>query len=162
MKLQKCVFIGLALIFMSSFVFPTASFACWGTGTYKIECCFVCCETDTDCANYLADPEGGAYNCRFNWYCIFDPRYCSEDVCSDPDAGCPLIRALNNDEKKIYTLRRFRDEVLSKTPVCREYIRLYYEWSPFIVQAMEEDEEFKQEVRELIEKLLPMIEAMGQ
>jgi hypothetical protein len=70
--------------------------------------------------------------------------------------------ALNDNEIKTDTLRRFRDEVLSKTPVGREYIRLYYQWSPVIVQAMEEDEEFKQEVKELIEQLLPMIEAMVQ
>jgi hypothetical protein len=160
MKLQKYVLIGLALISTSILAFPTASIACWATGTYKVECCFLCCETVDDCTNYLADPEGGAYNCRFNWYCVFNPQYCEEVVCDNPNAECPLINALNNDEKKIDTLRRFRDEVLSKTPVGQEYIRLYYEWSPVIVQAMEEDEEFKQEVRELIEQLLPMIEAM--
>ena len=93
---------------------------------------------------------------------MFYPIYCREVVCPDPDAECPLIRALNNDEKKIGTLRRFRDEVLSKTPVGREYIRLYYVWSPFIVRAMEEDEEFRQEVQKLIEQLLPVIEAMVQ
>jgi hypothetical protein len=70
--------------------------------------------------------------------------------------------ALNDNKIKTDTLRRFRDEVLSKTPIGQEYIRLYYQWSPFIVQAMEEDEEFKQEVKELIEQLLPMIEAMVQ
>ena len=162
MKMQKCVFIVLALIVMSSLVFTTSSFACWGTGTYKVECCFVCCETAADCTKYLADPEGSNYNCSFNWYCMFNPIYCQEVVCPDPDAECPLIRALNNDEKKLDTLRKFRDEVLSKTPAGREYIRLYYEWSPFIVQAMEEDEAFKQEVQALIEQLLPMIEAMVQ
>lgn len=163
MKLQKYIFIGLALIFTSCLAFPTASIACWGTGTYKVECCFVCCATDIDCTNYLTNPEGVNNNCAFNWYCVFYPGYClSENVCPDPDAECPLFPALNNDETKIDTLRRFRDEVLSKTPVGREYIRLYYEWSPFIVQAMEEDEDFRQEVRELIEQLLPMIEAIVQ
>jgi len=70
--------------------------------------------------------------------------------------------ALNDNEIKTDTLRRFRDEVLSTTPVGQEYIRLYYQWSPFIVQAMEEDAEFKEKVREFIEQLLPMIEAMVQ
>jgi len=70
--------------------------------------------------------------------------------------------ALNDNEIKTDTLRRFRDEVLSTTPVGQEYIRLYYQWSPLIVQAMEEDAEFKEKVREFIEQLLPMIEAMVQ
>ncbi len=66
--------------------------------------------------------------------------------------------ALNNDEQKIETLRRFRDEVLAKTPVGREYISLYYQWSPAVVQMMEEDEELKEEVEVLIEAILPLIE----
>ena len=69
---------------------------------------------------------------------------------------------LNNDEHKIETLRRFRDEVLAKTPVGREYIRLYYQWSPAIVQELEEDEELKEEVKALLEELLPLIEKMLQ
>ena len=47
-------------------------------------------------------------------------------------------------------LRGFRDEVLSKTPAGQAIIRLYYEWSPAIVTAMEEDEEFKELAKEMI------------
>jgi hypothetical protein len=36
-------------------------------------------------------------------------------------------------------------------------IRLYYEWSPVIMKAMEEDEEFEQEVKEIIDGVLPLI-----
>ena len=36
-------------------------------------------------------------------------------------------------------------------------IRLYYEWSPMIVQMMEEDEEFKAWVREMIDRALELI-----
>ena len=55
-------------------------------------------------------------------------------------------------------IRRYRDEVLSKSPVGREIIELFYEWSPTVSQAIEEDEEFRQEVKELIDEMLPMIE----
>jgi hypothetical protein len=86
---------------------------------------------------------------------MFNPGYCTRGCDEGP---CAVSFALHNDEIKIDTLRRFRDEVLSKTPIGRAYIRLYYEWSPVIVQAMEEDDEFKAWVKETIENLMPMIE----
>ena len=70
---------------------------------------------------------------------------------------CPMSLALRGDSKKLNTLRKFRDEVLSKTPAGREVIKLYYQWSPVIVKAMTEDEEFKEELKEMIEGILPMI-----
>ena len=48
--------------------------------------------------------------------------------------------------------------MLSQTPVGQEIIELYYQWSPAIVKAMEEDEGFKQEVKELIDGVLLLIE----
>ncbi|MCK5186739.1 MAG: hypothetical protein KAR43_06345 [Deltaproteobacteria bacterium] len=50
-----------------------------------------------------------------------------------------------------------RDNVLNKTPEGQEIIRLYYQWSPAIVKAMEEDEEFRGEVKEMIDGILPLI-----
>ena len=47
--------------------------------------------------------------------------------------------------------------MLCATPEGQEIIRLYYEWSAVIVKGMEENEEFKEEVKELIEGILPMI-----
>jgi len=54
-------------------------------------------------------------------------------------------------------LRSFRDDVLIQTPEGREIIRLYYEWSPAIVKAMEADEEFKDEVKEMIDGVLGLV-----
>jgi hypothetical protein len=62
--------------------------------------------------------------------------------------------------EEIELLRYFRDNVLSQTPEGQEIIRLYYEWSTVIVKAMEEDEEFKQEVKEMIDGILPLIEVV--
>jgi len=70
---------------------------------------------------------------------------------------CPMDIALGSDSNDLKTLRKFRDEVLNKTPVGQEIIKLYYQWSPAIVKAMEQDEEFKEEVKEMIESILPMI-----
>ena len=48
-------------------------------------------------------------------------------------------------------------DVLNKTSEGQELIKLYYEWSPAIVKAMEEDEEFKEEVKEMIDGVLELI-----
>ncbi len=37
-------------------------------------------------------------------------------------------------------------------------IKLYYLWSPVIVRAMEQDGEFKEEVKQMIDGVLLMIE----
>jgi hypothetical protein len=57
-------------------------------------------------------------------------------------------------------LRHFRDRVLSRTAEGREFIKLYYQWSPVIKTAMEEDEAFKAKVRETVDGVLPLIEKM--
>ena len=76
-------------------------------------------------------------------------------------AGCPVTFALGGDSRAndLNILRSFRDEVLSKTPAGQEIIRLYYEWSPAIVTAMEEDEEFKELAKEMIDEIVRLIEA---
>jgi hypothetical protein len=55
-------------------------------------------------------------------------------------------------------LRELRDNILAQTPEGREVIRLYYQWSPVIVKAMEEDEEFKEKVQEVVDEFLLFIE----
>ena len=54
-------------------------------------------------------------------------------------------------------LRYFRDNILTSTPEGQEIIRLYYELSPAIVKAMEEDEEFREQVNEMIGGVLELI-----
>jgi hypothetical protein len=79
-------------------------------------------------------------------------------------AGCPAAVALREEgrENELYILRRFRDEVLNKSPMGQEIIRLYYEWGPALVEAMEEDEEFKKEVKAAISKALIFIADWAQ
>jgi len=54
-------------------------------------------------------------------------------------------------------LRYLRDNVLNKTPEGRELTRLYYKLSPVIVKAMKKDEEFQEEVKELIDGIWGVI-----
>ena len=72
-------------------------------------------------------------------------------------ALCPMTSALGKDSNDLKTLRKFRDEVLRKSPVGQEIIKLYYELSPAIVKAMAEDKEFKEEVKDMIEGVLPLV-----
>lgn len=70
---------------------------------------------------------------------------------------CPAVFALQEDSNDLTTLRKFRDEVLSKTPEGRELIKLYYEWSSAIVKEMAEDELFKKEVKGMIGEIMPLV-----
>jgi hypothetical protein len=81
-----------------------------------------------------------------------------EDGIGDACDLCPIALIYGKSSEETELLRDFRDNILHQTPDGREIIRLYYEWSPVIVRAMEEDEEFKKEVKELIDEVLPLLE----
>jgi len=70
---------------------------------------------------------------------------------------CFLEELYGEFSEETQLVRNFRDEVLSKTLVGEEVIRLYYEWTPAIAQAMVEDKEFKKEVKEMIDGVLLLI-----
>ncbi len=70
---------------------------------------------------------------------------------------CPIEEIYGEDSEEVAILRYFRDSVLSKTTEGKEIIRLYYEWSSLIVKAMERDEGFKEEVKEMVDGILMLI-----
>jgi hypothetical protein len=78
---------------------------------------------------------------------------------SIPDGPCPARRIYGDSSETTELLRNFRDDVLSRTAEGQEIIKLYYLWSPVIVQAMEEDEELQQWLKETIDRVLPIIES---
>ena len=67
---------------------------------------------------------------------------------------CPAKIILGEQSEETELLRYFRDHVLIQTPVGQEIIELYYQWSPAIVKAMEEDGEFKDAAKEMVEGFL--------
>jgi hypothetical protein len=79
------------------------------------------------------------------------------DVC-DRNAHCPIISIYGDHSDETEMLRHFRDNVLNQTQEGKEFINLYYQWSPAIVKVMEENEEFKAEVKGMIDAVLPVIE----
>ena len=76
---------------------------------------------------------------------------------TDTTTICLSESIYGDDSEETELLRNFRDTILSSTPEGEEIIRLYYQWSPAIVKAMEEDEEFKEEMKEMIDGVLPLI-----
>jgi hypothetical protein len=70
---------------------------------------------------------------------------------------CAAKEIYGEDSKEVELMRYARDNILKSTAEGQELIKLYYEWSPAIVKAMEEDEEIKEQIRELIDGLLPLI-----
>jgi len=70
---------------------------------------------------------------------------------------CIARSVYGNGSEEVKVLRKFRDDVLSQTPEGQELIKLYYQWSPAIVKAMEEDEEFKEDIKEMVDGVLELI-----
>lgn len=71
--------------------------------------------------------------------------------------ACPLVKIYGENSEEVKILRSLRDNVLSNSPEGQEIIKLYYQWSPAIVKAMEENEEFKKEMKAMVDKVLPLI-----
>jgi len=71
--------------------------------------------------------------------------------------SCPIEKIYGEHSEETELLRYVRDNVLIQTPEGQNIIRLYYEWSPVIVKAMEEDEKFEEEVNEIIDGILLLI-----
>jgi len=72
--------------------------------------------------------------------------------------NCVLLKIYDEDSEEIELLRYVRDNLLNQTHTGKELIRLYYVWSPVIVKTMEADEDFKGDVKEMIDELLMLIE----
>jgi hypothetical protein len=70
---------------------------------------------------------------------------------------CPIEIFDGEDSDETEHLRHFRDNLLSQTPEGQKLIKRYYQWSPMIVKMLEEDKEFKEEARKMIDGVLPLI-----
>jgi hypothetical protein len=74
-----------------------------------------------------------------------------------PQINCPIETLYGEHAKETQFLRKFRDNVLNKTPEGQELIDLYYKWSPTIVGVMDTDEQFKKEIKEMLERIMPLV-----
>jgi len=81
----------------------------------------------------------------------------SDSTTTTDGSGCPAGKIYGEHSEEAETLRYVRDNILNHTPEGKEIIKLYYQWSPAIVKAMDEDEEFKKELKEMIDGVLMLI-----
>ena len=92
--------------------------------------------------------------------CVCCPE--SHSICTPMNYCCDGLPCLaemvyRDNEEALALLRAFRNDILSQSAIGQELIKLYYQWSPVIVKAMEEDEEFKDEVKEMIDGVLELV-----
>jgi len=67
---------------------------------------------------------------------------------------CPVVILYGDQVRETNNLRVFRDATLNRTPEGRQLVDLYYRLSPMLIQALEHDEEFKNELRVLLDSLI--------
>jgi hypothetical protein len=108
-------------------------------------------------------PEGcppGYTDCGNGYCCPPETPVCGqgedEGLCFEKK-GCPVTAIYGKHSEEVELLRNVRDGILINTREGQELIKLYYQWSPVIVKAMEADEEFKQEIKGMIDGIIPML-----
>lgn len=74
--------------------------------------------------------------------------------CRLQDDDCLATALLGHDSPEIDKLRQFRDEVLSKTAVGRQMIKVFYRSGPALIDAMEENSALKKYVLSLLNAAL--------
>lgn len=89
---------------------------------------------------------------------------CHSDACAGvtttttvPDTTCPAEAIYGEDSIEAGLLRAVRDKLLSQTPEGRKLIKLYYQWGPSLVRAMEGNEQFKEEVKTVVDGVLELM-----
>ncbi len=107
--------------------------------------CFIC---HPDCEGFITSTTTS----QSSTTSIEEPTTSSESV-----LFCPVEELYGEKSEQVLILRYMRDNVLGKTPEGHELINLYYKWSPVIVRTMEADEEFKKEIKDMIDEILLMI-----
>lgn len=90
-----------------------------------------------------------------------EPEQTTSTTSTVSDDICPLELIYGEFSQETALLRRFRDTVVSTTPEGRELIKLYYLVSPLIIGAMEGDDEFKEDVTQLVDGVLAMMYKKG-
>jgi len=71
---------------------------------------------------------------------------------------CPTEQIYGENSVEVQKIRFIRDNILNTTIEGQTLIRLYYEWSPFLVECIENNGELKIELKEIIDELLQVIQ----
>jgi hypothetical protein len=83
----------------------------------------------------------------------------STTTTAPPDETCPAIVLYGAGSEEVKLLRYLRDNLLITTPEGQALITLYYHWGPALVRAIKEDNSCKMAIKEIVDAILPLIEA---
>jgi photosystem II stability/assembly factor-like uncharacterized protein len=79
-------------------------------------------------------------------------HYTEEDTC--------IVKNLYGAHAdQVALLRMFRDDVLNTASAGQKLVRAYYEWSPFVVTRITQDELYRSGLKKVIDGVLPLIAA---
>ena len=133
MKLKSSLRIYLLICICLAFIYNSVTFAHCPLSS-PAECDGWCCPAGTsDCTSAI-----------------------QEGVCIVEDDGrqsCISETIYGENSFEVEYLRYLRDNILIHTTEGQEIIRLYYKWSPVLANTLEEDEELKENVKELIDTI---------
>jgi len=95
---------------------------------------------------------------------IDNPDQADSDGDSTGDAceSCIAEKIYGEHSEVAQALRHLRDTVLCQTPEGQAFIRLYYQLSPAIVKAMEEDEGLSAYAKGIIDGIMPLVRIVTQ
>jgi len=74
---------------------------------------------------------------------------------------CLIEQLYGERSQEAELLRQVRDNLLITTPEGQELIRLYYQWSFILAGNLNEDEIFREDIKAIIDDILPLIEGSG-
>ena len=121
---------------------------------------------------FLDDADGTLENAYTNYKLILNdrsggihnPGYVKKLLQDSIDSigsqsSCVATYLLGASNPRLDTLRNIRDKYLNQSTSGRTLIQLYYTWSPVLVQAMQEDEAFKEQVKEIVDTILEVTDS---
>jgi hypothetical protein len=70
---------------------------------------------------------------------------------------CLVEQIYGEDSVEVALSRYLRDSVLRKTTEGREIIKIYYDWSPHLVRALEDEAALKDQVKKVLDQIFILI-----
>ena len=99
----------------------------------------------------------------FRLYCgvwnsddYFDVEPYSSTTTSTTDNLCPIETLYGVSSRETKLLRSIRDDLLCLSPEGQEIIKMYYQWSPVIVKAME-DQRVRNDIRVIFDGIVSFL-----
>jgi hypothetical protein len=77
-----------------------------------------------------------------------------------PPPFCLIEQIYGEYGQETALLRVVRDELLSTTPAGQELIRLYYQWNALLARVPGDNAAIREEIKGLIDQMLPVFEKM--